>query len=165
MADTFYDSIPFLMHCIVAKGVDLAVRDYKELGVTVVEARVLMAALLIPGIRAGRLAELACLAPSTLSHLLRRLGRGGLILRTRVDDDNRSVMVHLTPAGKRTAQECQRRNVRHEQLTMRAVDPKRITALRQLLRHILANVEAANPGQDAATLMARARKAAGPRHR
>ena len=163
MADKFYESIPFLMHCIVARGVDFAARDYRALGLNVADARVLMAALLVPGIRAGRLAEIACIAPSTLSHLLRRLGRDGLILRARVDDDNRSVMVHLTPAGKRTAQECQRLNIRHEQLTMRQVDPKRIAALRPLLRQILDNVEAANPGQDVPTIIGRGRTAAGGR--
>jgi DNA-binding MarR family transcriptional regulator len=51
------------------------------------------------------LSERTSLDPSTLSHTLRRLSRSGWISRRRVDSDNRHVIVSLTPAGRRVAED------------------------------------------------------------
>ena len=140
MAERFYDSIPFLIHRAAASGVEQAERDFAKSGRNVAEARVLIAVLQTPGIRAGQLAEQTSIAQSTLSHILRRLGREGLVIRSRVAADNRSVMVALTPAGRRSAKACEALNLRHEQRTVRGMDAKRIAVLRELLNQVFENL-------------------------
>jgi DNA-binding MarR family transcriptional regulator len=52
---------------------------------------------------AGDLANDISVDPSALSHLLARLTRNGLVRRERVSHDARSVLVSLTPKGRRLA--------------------------------------------------------------
>lgn len=49
----------------------------------------------------GRLGELAGLSATSLSRLVDRLERRGLVSRRRDDEDRRMVEVHLEPAGER----------------------------------------------------------------
>ena len=132
----FNESIPFLMHGIVANSVDRATEEFDVLGLNVAEARVLVAVLQNPGIRVGQLSDLTCISQSTMSHLLRRLCRQGLAHRTRADHDNRSVMVRLTPAGSQKAQRCTRLNVLQEAMIVSGIEPAQIEGFRVLLREI-----------------------------
>jgi DNA-binding MarR family transcriptional regulator len=50
-------------------------------------------------LRLGRLASLAGMSPSRLTHRLRRLVERGLIERIEAVDDGRGVLARLTPAG------------------------------------------------------------------
>jgi DNA-binding MarR family transcriptional regulator len=50
---------------------------------------------------AGRLGELAGLSPASISRLVDRLEKRGLVSRTRDTDDRRQVEVHLEPAGEK----------------------------------------------------------------
>jgi len=50
---------------------------------------------------AGRLGELAGLSAASLSRLVDRLERRGLVSRRRDKEDRRIVLVHLEPAGER----------------------------------------------------------------
>ena len=50
---------------------------------------------------AGRLGELAGLSAASVSRLVDRLERRGLVSRRRDDEDRRLVLVHLEPAGER----------------------------------------------------------------
>jgi MarR family transcriptional regulator, organic hydroperoxide resistance regulator len=140
MAERFYDSVPFLIHRAAAAGVERADRDFDKIGHNIAEARVLIAVLQTPGIRAGQLSDQTSIAQSTLSHILRRLTRRGLLIRSRDEDDNRSVMVELTPSGRRSAKECHRLTLMQEQMTVTGMDQKRIDALRELLHQIYENL-------------------------
>lgn len=50
---------------------------------------------------AGRLGERVGLSPTSMSRLLDRLERRGLIRRRRAEDDRRVVVIELEPAGER----------------------------------------------------------------
>jgi DNA-binding MarR family transcriptional regulator len=54
-----------------------------------------------PGISAGALADVLRLHPSTLTGILHRLERGGLVRRTRDPEDRRRVQLALTTRGRR----------------------------------------------------------------
>lgn len=54
-----------------------------------------------PGISAGTLADILRLHPSTLTGILHRLERRGLVRRTRDPDDRRRTRLALTPRGRR----------------------------------------------------------------
>ena len=51
-------------------------------------------------------AERCGIEPSTFSHLLSRLCKLGYVTRSRPEDDNRAVVVALTPAGRRIVRKC-----------------------------------------------------------
>ena len=53
--------------------------------------------------RFSELATRTSLDPSALSHILRRLAQKGWIRRERIDSDNRTVTVRLTPGGRKLA--------------------------------------------------------------
>ena len=142
MADRIDDSIPFLMNCVVSAGVEFASSDFSELGLSVQDARILIAVLQKKGIRAGHLSDLTYISQSTLSHNLRRLVAQGLIARERIDEDNRAIAITLTAKGLRVARECEKLSAAHEAVTIRGLDPKTIKSLRLVLKQLLANVSA-----------------------
>jgi DNA-binding MarR family transcriptional regulator len=73
----------------------------KTVGVTGPQRTTLRLVGLSPGISSGQLAELLHLHPSTLTGILERLVRRGLLERTRDPLDARRALLRLTPAGKR----------------------------------------------------------------
>jgi DNA-binding MarR family transcriptional regulator len=132
----FSELIPFLMHGIVTNSVAHATEEFAEMGLNVAEARVLVGLMQNPGIRVGHLSDLTSIAQSTLSHLLRRLGRQGLLRRTRVSEDNRSVVVELTGAGGRKAQTCWRLAQLQDQMIVEALTSAKAEEFRKLLQEV-----------------------------
>lgn len=61
---------------------------------------VVVALLREDGLSMGELAEMLCLDASTLTPLIRRLESRGLVTRARSAEDERRVLLHLTPAGR-----------------------------------------------------------------
>jgi DNA-binding MarR family transcriptional regulator len=78
---------------------------------------------------------------STLSHLLRRFSRSNLVVRNRLDADNRSVTVMLTPEGRKIAQACKAARARHEAVLLKGFDASEVQFVRDFLRRICSNVE------------------------
>ncbi|MBN2333747.1 MAG: MarR family transcriptional regulator [Deltaproteobacteria bacterium] len=52
------------------------------------------------GCTTGKLAERACLSQATMTGIIDRLEKRGLVRRIRCDEDRRRVMVHLTEEGR-----------------------------------------------------------------
>lgn len=76
-------------------------RMNRELGVTGPQRLVLRVIGLSPGLSAGRLAATLHLHPSTLTGILQRLVRQGVISHGTDRRDRRRSVLHLTPAGQR----------------------------------------------------------------
>ncbi len=133
------DFVPFLLYRVMARSVTLAAAEYAELGLSIQEARVMIALLHSPGIRVGALAEFTCIEQSAMSHMLRRLSRDGLLIRERVDDDNRLVQIKLTAKGLRAAQQCHSIGVSHSDLLLKDIGPPGAELLRKQLRQMYDN--------------------------
>ncbi|UUX48703.1 MarR family transcriptional regulator [Nisaea acidiphila] len=71
-----------------------------ELGLTYPQYLVLIALWERDGQKVGQLGETLHLESNTLTPLLKRLEGAGLVVRRRAANDERQVMVSLTPAGK-----------------------------------------------------------------
>lgn len=82
----------------------LSKRMIKHLGVTGPQRMVLRIIVHRPGISAGAISETARIHASTLTGILERLARGGLVQRSRDSHDGRRARFDLTPAGARVAE-------------------------------------------------------------
>lgn len=80
-----------------------------ELGLTMTQLRVLFLLRADDGASAGTLAEGLKVTPSTLTRIVDRLVRQGLVRRETDGDDRRLVRHYLTPSGVRTVEELARR--------------------------------------------------------
>ena len=79
-----------------------------ELGLTLTQLRVLFQLRAEDGASAGALAERLKVTPSTLTRIVDRLVRQGLVRRESDDGDRRLVRHHLSAKGGRTVEELER---------------------------------------------------------
>ncbi len=115
-----------------------------ELGITYPQYLVLLALWERDGVAVGALAERLRLDYGTLSPLLKRLQAAGLIHRERRAEDERSVTVSLTDAGRslRARADC----IPDEVVTATGLDPRSFEELRETLQRLTATVAAASGG-------------------
>jgi DNA-binding MarR family transcriptional regulator len=139
----FRDTIPFAVHRLAARAVAIAADDFAALGLTVSEARVVLVTLQHGPIRVGTIAEYTSLELSTLSHMLGRLERDGLLSRTRVRNDARSVDVALTARGRTIAQRAERQMMLHQEQMVAGFSAADLRTFRRLLRRSFERVTAA----------------------
>jgi DNA-binding MarR family transcriptional regulator len=71
-----------------------------RLGVSGPQRLALLIIARLPRVSAGRVADILSIHPSTLTGVLQRLHRRGLITRSRVADDERRVCLDLTAQGR-----------------------------------------------------------------
>ena len=115
-----------------------------ELGITYPQYLVLLALWERDGVPVGALAERVRLDYGTLSPLLKRLQTAGLISRERREDDERSVTVSLTEAGRalRARADC----IPQEVVAATGLDAESFEALRETLQRLTAAVSASSAG-------------------
>src|SRR4051812_40709174 len=101
-------NIPVVMNTLLANLSGLVADDLARIGVTVQSARALIMLIQYAELRCAVLSRMLGLEATTLSHLLRALSRDGLIVRDRVENDNRAVVVSLTAKGRRVATACRK---------------------------------------------------------
>ncbi|MFO0712942.1 MAG: MarR family transcriptional regulator [Sandaracinus sp.] len=93
------DLMRLLLH--VSHGIErVSMRMESSLGVTAQQRLVVRVVGRHPGITPGRLAAHLHLDPGTISALVRRLERKGLVRRSRDPRDGRRVTLGLTPTGR-----------------------------------------------------------------
>ena len=151
------ERITALLHRIVARTSANANEEFRPYGFNVQGARVLIALLDAGSTRVGHLSYALAIDLSTLSHLLRRFSHAGLVVRSRIDADNRAVSVVLTAEGRKIARKCKVARARHEAMVLKGFLAPDIKSVRDMLRRICANVEGEFPK---AALNRRARSAA-----
>jgi DNA-binding MarR family transcriptional regulator len=115
-----------------------------ELGITYPQYLVLLALWERDGVAVGGLAERLRLDYGTLSPLLKRLESAGLITRERRADDERSVTISLTDAGRglHAGADC----IPDEVFTATGLDADSFEALRETLQRLTAAVTASSAG-------------------
>jgi MarR family transcriptional regulator, organic hydroperoxide resistance regulator len=146
----FKTTIPFTMHRVTALAVASATVEFAPLGLNIQSARVLVVVLQNPEIRIGEIGEITCIEYSTLSHMISRLERDGILKRKRVPDDARAVAVALTAAGRRVATRVHRIVAEHQNSMLAGIPGRDIAVLRRVLDHMAANTEAMSARASAA---------------
>ena len=140
MSNHLHHTLPFLLNRIAAVVTDGVNHAFQSQGLNVYAARVLILLHLDGDHSVGDLALQASLDQSTLSHILRRLEKQGLVKRTRQALDNRSVLVSLTPEGKIPAMKCWEAVQQHDVLLRDGLDAVNAEVLENLLKRIYKNV-------------------------
>ena len=113
----------------------------KRYGVNAQDWRVLGALLDTDDQRVGELAKHTSIELSTLSHLLTRMGQKGLVKRRRVSEDQRSMLVRLTPAGRALAEKVAPLAEEYEQMALDGINEDEAQVLKALLKRIFGNIE------------------------
>lgn len=81
---------------------------------------------------------------SSVSSLLRRLERRGLVQRRRVAEDRRSVRIHLTPRGATLAAHAPEPAQGRLLHGLNEMSPRRLRSLRQAVESLVSTMEATN---------------------
>ncbi|MGE4336185.1 MAG: MarR family winged helix-turn-helix transcriptional regulator [Pigmentiphaga sp.] len=110
-------------------------------GLTVTEWRVLSSLLGSDGETIGRLAYLTLTKQPTLSKLVHRLERDGLVQRTREEDDRRQTRVQLTEHGEKLAQQLCDQALRHQESVLAPLTREQATALLDTLQVLMGTPE------------------------
>jgi DNA-binding MarR family transcriptional regulator len=93
------------------------------------------------GLRQNELAERLAVEPPTVSRLVQRLERDGLVRRTDDPEDARAVQVELTDAGHAKRKQVAACWAEHEDDLAAALDADEADTLRHLLQKVLARLE------------------------
>lgn len=133
-------NIPLLLNTVLAGLNTLSARDVARLGVTMPSARALIVLLHASQLRCSALSRLLGLEATALSHLLRALARKQLIVRNRVENDNRAVEVRLSEKGRRTAQACETATRTYERTLMTGLDAAELRLLQRILTKMNDNI-------------------------
>jgi DNA-binding MarR family transcriptional regulator len=122
---------------------------YRELesrtGASVVMHRALAVVATEPGIPASRLASALGLQRSTMSHVLKALALKKWIERRRSDEDQRSVRLHVTAAGRSVLQGTAGRVAGVLQRAVRQLDEQQLRQLDHSLEALLRNIGPSQP--------------------
>jgi DNA-binding MarR family transcriptional regulator len=141
-ADRFPDDyLPYL----VARASHVILHDFHSLlkpsGMRVAEWRVLATLSGGDGYTVGALARATLFKQPTLSKLLDRLERRGLVRRTAGGIDLRHSMVELTPRGRQRIGPVVARARKHEQAVLKRHRAGDVKALKRLLKSFIAGFE------------------------
>ena len=115
------DRLTFLVHVASARVATIGNRHFREHDLNHFSARILVLLLEKHELRTGELGDLMVLPQSTISSQLQGLHKKRLIRRRRSRQDNRSVMVTLTPAGLELARDCNELSLRVHEAMLRDI--------------------------------------------
>ena len=142
MPSHLHATLPFLLNRIAARVTDAVNREFAPMGLNIFAVRVLILLHQDGAMTVGELAEQASLDQSTLSHILRRLQGEDLLVKERLEHDNRSVKVTLTHAGSKLAPQCWAAVKAHDTLIRKGLERDQVNVLTESLKRMNANVPA-----------------------
>ncbi len=111
-------------------------RMASRLGVTGPQRLVLRLVALFPGMAAGGLAAALRLHPSSVTILLNRLEKNGLLERTRDPEDGRRVNLRLTARGERVASHTEGTVENAMKAALRGISSEKLAAASEVLTAI-----------------------------
>ena len=130
------DRLTFLVHVASARVATIGNRHFREHDLNHFSARILVLLLEKKELRTGELGELMVLPQSTISSQLQGLHKKRLIRRRRSRQDNRTVMVTLTPAGLELARDCNELSLRVHDAMLRDIPAREQAVAFGFLRKI-----------------------------
>lgn len=139
-----FDLGRYLPYLINRAGVRLAVnfgREIETRGVVLQEWRVLAALAAEGAQRLSDLARLTSIDLSTLSRLVGRMARDGLVARARANGDKREVRVRISAKGRHVARAIIPTARRYERIALGGLSAAEARLLKRLLERVYANLD------------------------
>lgn len=106
-------------------------------GLSVTEWRVLASLSGSAGETIGALSELTLTKQPTLSKIIQRMERQGLVERRAAALDRRQTLVAMTPAGRALAARCVQRALQHQSRVLRPLGARNARTLIRVLRQLI----------------------------
>ncbi len=135
------ERISFLIHRVEKKTELICNPLFRHLHVALQDTRVLVNLLEAGKLRVGDLVNLMVMPQSTISHQLRSLEKRKLVRRTQCVKDSRSVLVELTPHGRKIARECNKMSEEVYQVMVNGLSQSELALLRFQLREVFTRLE------------------------
>jgi DNA-binding MarR family transcriptional regulator len=132
-------TLPYLLQRI-AHALHSWHADFRQLGLSALAVRTLAVLSLNKQASVGELAEATFLDQPTLSHILRRLSRAGLVEKARSSVDARTVLVTLTDEGRRVARRALQTARSHDRELTEGMTDEQGAALRMALETLHENI-------------------------
>lgn len=133
--------VSFKVHQVNAKLAQVANALFRTHDLDLISSRILVILLEKQQLKVGDLIEMMVLPQSTISHQLQRLDKRGLIQRTRRKEDNRSVALTLTAAGRQLATACNALSLDIYGHMTKGLSDEELDQLRVLLGRMFATLE------------------------
>ena len=130
------DNVAFLIFRIGSKISGDANQAFKNVGLSTMQARIVLALLSAETWTVGDLCHFTGIDQSTMSHSLAALARRGLVTKRRQVSDNRTVRVKLTAKGFEVAHRAAEIALRFDRALCDALGPREAPTLKVLLRDL-----------------------------
>lgn len=134
--------LPYLVNRVSHHMTRALAHDLAARGLTISHWRVLAVLDARHAGTIGELAEYAMIEQSTLSRLVARMARAGLVARRRGAIDGRLTEVALTTKGARTFARIRPLALAHADRALAGLSERDIATFRRVARHVLGNIEA-----------------------
>lgn len=112
-------------------------REVEAAGLSVTEWRVLASLSGGTGETIGTLSQLTLTKQPTLSKIVQRMERQGLVMRGNMASDKRQTLVALTPQGQKVARRHLRRALGHQAQVLQPIDPQEAQWLIGVLHRLM----------------------------
>jgi len=139
------NSLPYLLNRVGVQMGELFSRRIAGYGVTLPMYRVMAALWEIGDQRLGDLAAMTTIEISTLSRLVGEMKRRGLVTRTRLKDNGRTVAINLTPRGRTLVEGLIPIAMHFEEVAVRNFQSKNISDLKTVLEEIYESLKSIEP--------------------
>lgn len=139
MADRFIDD--YLLYLLARASDEVSAEFHERLrkhGLQVAEWRVLATLSDGDGMRLGDLAAAALQRQPTMTKIIDRMERAGLVERRAGTDDRRQVRIHITPTGRRRVAAALKDAKSHEAEVLSRYGTEESARLKYLLRSLIA---------------------------
>lgn len=132
----FTDSFPYLLNRVGVRMGELFSRRIASYGITLPMYRVMAALGEVPNQRLNDLAAMTTVELSTLSRLIGTMEKMKLVLRSRLENNARTVAINLTEEGGRMLKELMPIARHFEQVAVSKLSPTALKTLKKTLSEI-----------------------------
>ena len=133
--------LPYLLNRAGARVAQKFTQDIRPQDVGIQEWRVLAAIAFYGPQRMSALADLTSIDRTTLSRLISRMEDGGLVRRSRAEDDGREVHIGLTEKGTTATNDIVPLAQRYESIALDGFTPQECEQFKAMLKRVFENFD------------------------
>jgi len=156
------NSFPYLLNRVGVRMGELFSRRIAAFGVTLPMYRVLAALWEKEDQRLSDLAAVTTAEISTLSRLIGEMKRKGLVTRSRLEDNGRTVAINLTSKGRSLVEELMPIAVHFEDVAVSNYSDEEISRLKIVFREIYESLGSIEPEIEATKVLAKLKQKSSP---